>query len=290
MLQQITDGAASANYLQSQINLATKWCQANKMHFNPTKCEILHLGPKNPNFAYYLGGNFIKSVPEVVDLGIAISAQRLLRPVVENAIQRSTHAAVNARLHLKTADFTTRCKVWKTYIMPLIEYGIELWAPNQLRQLAELNKPYREFFAQIKPPQNAFIPFTPSQRTILIELLSIFDFVQNEEKLKSDLFFDVTQAPQKTRSVTTQQLKPQKSVSAKLPQLLQKRLDLFNAIPLTTREGSRTNFKIYVKSILLPTLPGQKLREKVKNGKLYSKATYCRMLFSKPEPGSESSR
>ena len=92
----LTNGAASAIELQHQIDLAYEWSLKNKLKFNPKKCEVLHMGPKNPKFVYRIESAFITAVPEVNDLGITISAKRLLRPSIENAIQRSTHAAVNA--------------------------------------------------------------------------------------------------------------------------------------------------------------------------------------------------
>ena len=42
---------------------------------------------------------FIKSVDEVVDLGLKISASRLIAPSMESAISKSMLAAINARLH-----------------------------------------------------------------------------------------------------------------------------------------------------------------------------------------------
>ena len=59
--------------------------------------------------------------------------------------------------------------------MPLIEYSAEIWAHNQERDLPELNKPYKEYFADIRPEKDSFILFTPSQRVILLELLALLN-------------------------------------------------------------------------------------------------------------------
>ena len=72
-----------------------------KLPFNENKCEVLHVGKNNPGYAYRIGQKFIRAVPAVNDLGITISAKKLLTPSMENAIEKGSHAAVNARLHLK---------------------------------------------------------------------------------------------------------------------------------------------------------------------------------------------
>ena len=238
---------------------------------NSKKCEVLHVGKNNPNFAYRVGQEFIKAVPEVNDLGITISATRILAPSMENAIQKGLHAAVNARLHLKNANFQTRVTVWKSYIMPLLEYGAEIWAPNDEKDLYELNKPYKDFFASIQPPPDSNIPFTPSQRVVLLELLALFDYTKNDETNMLDLFTDPANAPKITRSVSMEQLKPLKTISAKNPLLLFKRLSLWNIIPTAVRRGERHAFKSHVEEEVLPQVTGETLKEKLRNGKVQSK-------------------
>ena len=74
--------------------------------------------------------------------------------------------------------------------MPLIEYGAEIWAHNQECDLAELNKPYKEYFANIRPEKDSFIPFTPSQRMILLELLALFDY-NKKDRIQYLTFFSI---------------------------------------------------------------------------------------------------
>ena len=63
LLMPITNGAASANHLQEQINKALEWSTENKLPFNAQKCERIHLGHNNPNFVYTIGTNFVLTVP-----------------------------------------------------------------------------------------------------------------------------------------------------------------------------------------------------------------------------------
>ena len=221
-----------------------------------------------------MGNVTLKKAEEVVDLGIKISSKSLLKPAMDHAIAKGTHAAINTRKYLKNADFDTRVQVWNAYVMPHIEYGAEIWAPKEEKELLKLNKPYKEFFTLITPPIDSIMPFTPSQRVILMELLMLFDYNNTKEALMSDLFFDPANAPQITRSVTSNQLKPLKTISAKTPLLLMKRLSNWNTIPLAVREGTRISFKTYLETILLSKVSGEYLREKLRNGTLYTNWSY----------------
>ena len=281
LMMPITNGIISVNELQNQIDKAYQWSIENKLPFNAQKCEVLHIGKYNPKFAYTIGADIIRSVSNVCDLGIQISDTKLLKPAFENAIQRSTHAAINARLHLKNADFGTRVMVWNSYILPLIEYGAELWAPNNINTLYDLNRPYKEFFAQITPLSDSKIPFTPSQRVILLELLTLYDYVTKYGNLATDLFFDPLIAPQITRSITTQQLKPTRNISDQLPKLLYKRVSLWNNIPQDVRSGTKSELKTHIESVILPTIVGHDLQSKLSNGSLHSKSTFFAEFFSK---------
>ena len=175
--------------------------------------------------------------------------------------------------------------------MPLIEYGAEIWAQNQERDLAELNKPYKEYFANIRPEKDSFIPFTPSQWMILLELLALFDYNKKDRNSIPDLFLDPAHAPKITRSVTTQQLRPKTTISANITLLLYKRLSYWNTIPTAVREGTKQEFKRFVEENVLQKVISNKLGDRLKHGKVRSKSTDLSELFElvniKNDPNSE---
>ena len=104
----------------------------------------------------------------------------------------------------------------------------------------------------------------------MLELLNLYDFYRKEGNQILELFFDPAKAPKKTRSVTSQQLKPLQQISAKLPLLLLKRLSYWNIIAPAVKEETRTNFKHHLESKILPLVTGEILRKKLRDGEVQS--------------------
>ena len=61
------------NALQADLNSLHLWCLEWKLKFNVDKCHILHMGPKNYNHYYHIGGRLVTPVSEEKDLTIIMS-------------------------------------------------------------------------------------------------------------------------------------------------------------------------------------------------------------------------
>ena len=51
------------------------WTKQYQLEINPSKCQTLHLGLKNPALVYDIGDNRIESAAEVKDLGVTIDSK-----------------------------------------------------------------------------------------------------------------------------------------------------------------------------------------------------------------------
>ena len=51
-------------YIQRDLNRLERWVRVNLMRFNTAKCNVWHLGQRNPRHLYRLEGAVLESSPE----------------------------------------------------------------------------------------------------------------------------------------------------------------------------------------------------------------------------------
>ena len=54
---------SSIHRIQLDLNNLERWSNRWQLHFNATKCKVIHFGDRNPNHAYTLNGH----LPEISD-------------------------------------------------------------------------------------------------------------------------------------------------------------------------------------------------------------------------------
>ena len=59
--------------MQKDIDSIVKWADTWQMEFNTDKCNVMHMGNKNPQNVYYMGQSPIKESNVEKDLGVIIT-------------------------------------------------------------------------------------------------------------------------------------------------------------------------------------------------------------------------
>lgn len=111
--------------LDDLLDWANKW----GMSFNISKCKVMHIGNKNPNFTYEMNGHLLETVAEEKDVGVFISSS--LKPSLH--CKKSVEKANRALFCLKKAfhyrDKKVFIDLYKTYVRPHLEYCSPAWNP-----------------------------------------------------------------------------------------------------------------------------------------------------------------
>ena len=118
--------------LQDCLNRINDWSILWQLPISTTKCMHLHIGPNLPAYFYNLGSTSIQSISEVKDFGI----------IIDNKLSFSNHCPLicaKARqrhgLIFKTfiyRDSVSQCKVYVTYVCPLLEYCTSVCNPHYI--------------------------------------------------------------------------------------------------------------------------------------------------------------
>jgi len=67
----VVDRLQGRDAIQRDLDRLESWACANLMKFNKARCKVLHMGWRNPNHKYKLGGELNESSSEE-DLGVLV--------------------------------------------------------------------------------------------------------------------------------------------------------------------------------------------------------------------------
>jgi len=143
----ITSPLDSTN-LQSDINNLASWCKTWSLRLNLKKCAALDIGPPifNPfPCNYTLDDLQIATDTGYKDLGV-LTSNSLNFNSHHHRIINSAHSRANLILRaFPYSDNQTLCKLFCTYVRPLLEYCSPIWSPHTLENIDLIENVQRSF-------------------------------------------------------------------------------------------------------------------------------------------------
>ena len=115
--------------LQSALNKLVDWAARWGMQFNITKCKVMHIGARNPQYEYSMNRVVLATTKEEKDLGVIMTDR--LSPSVQCAKAAKTANAVLGQIsrafHYRDKQIFTG--LYKQYVRPHLEYAVQAWSP-----------------------------------------------------------------------------------------------------------------------------------------------------------------
>ena len=196
-LGQEISSAADSLTLQSCLDRLWDWASRWDMKFNLAKCHVLHLGKKNPEHSYSLGGETITSVEEERDIGVIIT--RNLKPTkqCEKAARTANRILSQVLRAFSYRDKKVLPKIFKTYVRPHIEFASPVWNPWSKGDVDLLENVQKRMVKQIKGLSG--ISYEEKIREIGLEsleerrsrqdLIQAFKIIHGHDRVSSDTWF-----------------------------------------------------------------------------------------------------
>ena len=128
-LGMVVESEEQRDLLQAGIANLEHWSLEWQMMFNAEKCHMLHLGAKNREFEYVMGGQVLEKVESEKDVGVMI--HQSLKPSLQCAKAAGKANQVLGQLSrsITYRDKQTFLKLYKVYVRPHLEYAVASWCP-----------------------------------------------------------------------------------------------------------------------------------------------------------------
>ena len=135
--------------LQENLDQLVKWTDQWLLHFNSTKCKVIHMGKKNQNYEYFIRegvtNNLLESVHSEKDLGVVVDEDLTFDDHITEVIKRANRIS---SLLIRTITFKNKnimVPLFKALVRPILEYGNVVWCPRLKKHITNIENVQRRF-------------------------------------------------------------------------------------------------------------------------------------------------
>lgn len=142
---------ADADLLKKDLSAIYLWAEQNNMSFNSSKFEHINYGKDQLNVHTYSAhdGSTIESKRQVLDLGVTLSRDGSFTLHITNITKKARKQAGWILRTFRTRDITPMLTLYKSLIIPLLEYCCQLWSPWRVGEIQLLESVQRSFTSKI---------------------------------------------------------------------------------------------------------------------------------------------
>ena len=131
------------NILQNDLNSFKGWCDRNKLTMNIKKTKYVTFGLKSQtrriqNHDLFIQDTKIERVNSYKYLGVILDINLSFNNHLENCLKLVSHKAYLLSKIRKYINVTTAVTIYKTMILPIVEYGDVLYAGSNKKLLHDL--------------------------------------------------------------------------------------------------------------------------------------------------------
>jgi len=136
--------------IKDDLNTLCNWSDTWQMKFNAEKCKVMHIGAKNPNHNYQVNGQSLKDVVEERDLGITMHKTFKVSTQCAAAVKTANRILGMLKRGIKYKEKKTMLLLYKGLVRPHLEYCIQAWRPNLVKDI-ELLEGVQKRFSRMLP-------------------------------------------------------------------------------------------------------------------------------------------
>jgi len=205
-----THSSDSFSPLSLSLSNFCLWSETWQLNIAFQKCSVISFGHNSANNSYSLGDVLLNRVFDICDLGVHITSD--FKPslhcasIAAKAFQRCSLLLKG----LQTLNISTLCRVFISYVRPLLEYNTPVWNPWLVQDIKCVERVQRFFtralFKRVKLPTMSYSDrlanlglHSLEYRRVYFDLVMCFKIVKNLVDLDASVFFHINLSPYSTR-------------------------------------------------------------------------------------------
>ena len=142
----------SSAILQRDLDMLQEWERAWDMHFNPSKCQVIHITKRRTplNTSYTLHNTTLEAVTSAKYLGVTISDDLSWHKHINSMTQKANKTLGFLRRNLKVTSENLKSTAYKTLVRPQLEYCSPIWSPHTTTCISQIEMVQRRAARWIK--------------------------------------------------------------------------------------------------------------------------------------------
>ncbi|KAK4826897.1 hypothetical protein QYF61_012085 [Mycteria americana] len=124
------DSLEGQHALQRDLDRLEHWAMINRMKFNKSKCQILHLGWTNAGHQYKLGEECLESSPAERDLGVLVGSRLSMSVLCALAAKKAKRILGSIKHSITSWSKEVVFLLYSALVWPHLEYRVQFWAPQ----------------------------------------------------------------------------------------------------------------------------------------------------------------
>lgn len=142
------NSSSQCENLQIDLNAAHRFFEANHLFLNTEKSRcITYFRGNNPiHYAYTINNRVIDRTSEIKDLGVILDSKLTFRNHIEYISTRAKSLSAWMRRFTREFDDPWVIKsIYSTFVLPVLEYASQIWAPHYMNHIAKLESIQKQF-------------------------------------------------------------------------------------------------------------------------------------------------
>jgi len=138
--------------LQAEINSLSRWCSANRLSINVSKCNVMSfyrtLNPLILN--YFFDGNQLRRVTSITDLGVTFDHKVTFSTHIDKIILKSNSMlGFIIRMTKEFHDIFSCVSLFVSLVRSYLEYAVVVWYPHHAEYINRLESIQKRFTVYI---------------------------------------------------------------------------------------------------------------------------------------------